>query len=151
MVQPSPNPPTPGQPYPTIPLTGVLQDGPQIDLVPTIKLNWVAQVLGSLIGAIGAACLGAGLGPYISPSTPLPEEAIRAIVDRCATKHEHCDVLVLAQGHVGALAICLGVIFLFVQIAVLFGTGPRWWRKKPSIQKDPGSTGASAGSAPAIR
>ena len=109
----------------TMPLTGVLQDGPQISLVPALKLNWAAQVLGSIVGAIGAACLGAGVGPYITPSAQIPDEAVRAIVDRCALKGEHCDVLALSQKHVGNLAIGIGVVLMLVQIGVLFWTGPR--------------------------
>ena len=41
-------------------LNGRGTPGRAIDLVPALKLNWAAQVLGGIVGAIGAACLGAG-------------------------------------------------------------------------------------------
>jgi len=114
----------------TMPLTGVLQDGPKIDLVPALKLNWAAQVLGGLVGAMGAACLGAGIGPYIVPSAKLPPEAISAIASLCATKNEHCDSLVLSQPHSGSVAILVGALLLSVQIFVLVWTGPSWRKKQ---------------------
>lgn len=69
-----------------MPLTGVLQGGPQIELVPALRVSFVAQLAASFVGAIGAACFGAGISPYITPSAPIPEEAITAIANSCATK-----------------------------------------------------------------
>lgn len=113
-----------------MPLEGILQDGAQIQLVPALKLNWIAQVLGGIVGAIGAASLGAGLGAHGVPSQPIPEEAIRAIADRCSMKGEHCNMLCLTQTSVGHLAAIIGSVLLFVQVGVLFWTGPR--RRRPA-------------------
>jgi hypothetical protein len=114
-------------PVHTMPLEGVLQDGPQIDLVPVLKLNWTAQVLASIVGALGAASVGAGIGPYLSRTASVPPEAIAAIADRCTTKAEHCDALSLAQPHMGAVAIVVGLLLMCVQGVVFYwtGTGPR--------------------------
>jgi hypothetical protein len=125
MVDP---PPDPGSQAPqwssdggsTVPMRGFLPGGSTIALVPEHATRATAQILSAVIGGLGAAFFGAGLGPLVSQSTPLPVEAIRAIADTCAKTGAHCDTLQVGQTHIGTALLVVGVAMIGIQVYVLF-------------------------------
>jgi hypothetical protein len=126
-----------------MPLRGVLEGGSTINLVPSHTTHGTAQILSAVIGGLGAAFFGAGLGPYVSRSTPLPIEAVRAIADACATKGVHCEVLEIGQPHMGGWLIVGGLILIGVQVAVFFLTTPGRQRDpSPALRDRLGSGGS---------
>jgi hypothetical protein len=113
-----------GQPYQQVNLPAVIQEGP-IELIPAMRVHYASQVIGAIVGAIGATLLGAGIAPLVAPSPKLPTEATQAIAQRCVTNAIDCNVLALATTTIGTLITIVGIALILVQAGLMFWARPK--------------------------
>lgn len=121
MSQPAP---APANAYPTIPMQGVVEEGP-IRLVAASSVNQMVQIIGAIIGALGGAILGAGLGPLVTAGNTIPAEATQAIAQKCVADIARCESLNFATKHTGLPLSVIGVSLLVLQVVMIWRTQPK--------------------------